>query len=416
MVKEILLIGHTWMNNHRLLMKRILRRLSRASKWFDSLICKSIINGFQLTRTLMKKVRITDRQKELVLESSLLNAHRYISHKDHLDILLVNGKWDCAGVSISLCNAINKYTPHQARHIVKEESTLQYETDITAKDYNAINMLSLLKIIEEADIIHFNYADHTVPFFDIKWSDFINNKKLIYHDHSGWEPLKDLHDEYKAGRLFHKYDNYDQVIVCAPSDTHIFHKATWLPNLMPIYREDYRPTHNKSYNGTIIIGQTAVSQKIKSTDLLVTTVKEIQARGYDVALDIVTGVSHSQALRRKREHQIEFDNMYQGHHGMAGLEAISMGIPTLAWLKPKVVEAYEEIGEGSDVPFINVRDKNELMTALIKMIENRDLLKEKSIYCQKWIEKYYNEKYLVNMYIDLYERIMAGKDQRSSND
>lgn len=391
------------------------RPFLRAWRLFISLICNIIIKMFKVNRVFRKLVILNNRQKKSVSYTTKSKPCKYGSQKDHLDILLVNGKWDCAGVSISLCNAINKYTPHQARHIVKEESILQWETDITAKDYNAINMFSLLKIIEEADIIHFNYVDHTVPFFDIKWCDFINNKKLIFHDHSGWEPLKELHDEYKSGRLFHKYDNYNKVIVCAPSDTHIFNNATWLPNIMPIYREDYRPPHNKSYNGTLIIGQTSVSPKIKSTDLLVSIVKEIQASGYDVALDIITGITHSETLRRKREHNIEFDNMYQGHHGMAGLEAISMGIPTLAWLKPEVIEAYKELGEGSDVPFINVRDKNELMKALIELIDNRELLKEKSNYNRKWIEKYYNEEYLVNMYIDLYECIMDGKDQRSSN-
>ena len=372
--------------------------VSRILRILQQMICRVIIISFVLKNKLIGKFQV--RYNQLLTS---LNK----TQKEYLKILLVNAKWDCAGVSISLCNAINNYTKHSARHIVKVETNLKYETDITAQNYRTKDILSILKTIDEADIIHFNYVDHSTPFFNIEWTDFINGKKIIFHDHSGWEPYKDLHDEYISGQLFNKYDNYDQVIVCAPSDINIFNKGIWLPNIMPIDQEDYLPIYDRSYESTLIIGQTAASPQIKSTDILERVANEMREGGYDVQLDIITGVSHAECLRRKREHHIEFDNMYQGHHGMAGLESISMGIPTLAWLKPDVVEAYKRLGEGNDVPFINVQDENELKANLIELVENRKLLREKSIYCRKWIETYYSEERLVNMYIDLYERIMA---------
>ncbi len=139
--------------------------------------------------------------------------------KKRLNILLINGKWDCAGVGISLGNAINRYTNHRARHLVREVNFLKYQTDIMPAHYSPLWLWPLLKVIEEADILHFNYVDHTVPFFDLKWPDFMHSKKIIFHDHSGWEPRKWLRNDYVNGTLFHKYDDYDRVIVCAPSDT-----------------------------------------------------------------------------------------------------------------------------------------------------------------------------------------------------
>ena len=75
--------------------------------------------------------------------------------------------------------------------------------------------------------------------------------------------------------------------------------------------------------------------------------------------------------RRKRTHHIEFDNLYQGHHGMAGLEALSMGIPVLAKLEQRVCIAYDNLGEGSPLPFINVKNEDELtLEFFIRKIRN----------------------------------------------
>jgi len=387
------------MDNSIDLRKAIIRLISKLSSAILRLINR--LSSIAIIRIFKMRLALKNR-----LDTNHSTFQKDAKRKKHLNILLINNKWDCAGVSISLCNAINRHTKHRARHMVAVETAIKYETDITSANCVPHRLWSIMKIIEKADILHFNYADHSVPFFDIRWPDFMRGKKCIFHDHSGWEPRKLLHNAYVSGRLFHKYDDYEQAIVCAPSDTHIFNRSIWLPNLMPIYREDYLPLRDRPHYNSIIIGQTASSPELKSTEMLADAVRELKAKGYNVEMDLITGASHSDCLRRKRSHYIEFDNMHQGHHGMAGLEAISMGIPTLAWLTPEVIKAYERLGSGDPIPFINVRDKGELMTEMIELITNRNTWEERSSYSRRWIEKYYDEKNLVQMYIDLFERLM----------
>ncbi len=176
---------------------------------------------------------------------------------------------------------------------------------------------------------------------------------------------------------------------------------------MPIYKAEYLPNYRMP-NGKVIIGQTAAVPEIKSAQELKEAVDELKKMGFNVEWDLVSGVSHSECLRLKNTHHIEFDNMYQGHHGMAGLEAISLGIPTLAYLRPEMVEAYKKLGNGEEVPFINVRNKDEIVSVLAKFLGDRKAWQEWSHYCRSWIEKYYNEERLVKMYAALYEDLAGG--------
>lgn len=326
-----------------------------------------------------------------------------------MEILLINGKWDCAGASINLCRAINKYTKHKARHMVETETYLAYDTDITAKQYNPGEVWSILKIIEKADILHFNHADHNVPFKGITWSRFMSDKRIVYHSHSGWEKGKDFHDEFLKGELFHKYDSYDKVIVCAPCNTFVFNESVWLPNILQIYEKDYLPLSKKDLNGRLIVGQSPSVRRLKSTDVLEKAVYELKRSGYDIELDVIEATSHRECLKRKKSHHIEFDNMEQGHLGMAAFEAASMGIVTMGWMKPSVQDAYFKLGEESGLPFINVDSEESLKKELLRFIENRQLLIERSNYTRFWMQRYYNEKRIVDLYVKLYEGLMQGK-------
>lgn len=396
----------TELYNTRYLVARV---FSKIAHLMNDWICFIMINTFLLKKVFIKFLNPIvggyERKSSLELRQKHTSSQVSLNNRQ-LKILLINGTWDCAGVSINLCKAINKYTRHQARHIVGVETYLGYDTDITMNQYNPMRVYSLLKVIEDADIFHFNHTDHTVQYKGINWSRFTSRKKRIYHSHSGWEEGKDYHEEFLKGKLFNKYDNYDSVIECAPCNTFVFNNSVWLPNLLPVYDESYLPLPNKDYKGRLIIGQSPSVKRIKSTNILNKVVYGLQQSGYDIELDVIEKTRHRECLARKKYHHIEFDNMHQGHLGMAGFEAASMGIVTMGWMKPSVQEAYTKLGEGNDLPFINVGSEEELRDELIHLIEDRELLLERSQYTRLWMERYYTEKRLLALYVNLYEGLL----------
>ena len=82
---------------------------------------------------------------------------------------------------------------------------------------------------------------------------------------------------------------------------------------------------------------------IKGTELLIEAVERAR-REVDLEFDLVEGVTHAEAMRRKRAANLLVDQV--GDHGATGygmnsLEALAMGIPCMTSMTPRVARALE---------------------------------------------------------------------------
>lgn len=165
----------------------------------------------------------------------------------------------------------------------------------------------------------------------------------------------------------------------------------WLPDLLPIESEPYRPDFSSRRPCVSYIKH---ANELDKADF-----------GIRTARLNLSMKPHAQVLaRRKAEATVVIDNVMDGHWGLAGHEAISLGLPTIVFNHGKTAAALKELCGGNlcdGVPFFPVATIEEAIEAVIimswwsalKMQAAREDIRD-------WAVRYFSSKYLVPKFWD----------------
>jgi hypothetical protein len=105
--------------------------------------------------------------------------------------------------------------------------------------------------------------------------------------------------------------------------------------------------------------------------------------------------------KRKSEATVVIDNVHDGHYGLAGCEALSLGLPCIVFLESRTKAALEELAPGTS-PFIEVGPSPRAAALAARSVvelppeEYRQLRRQ----CRLWTERYYRPEGLVAKYWD----------------
>jgi glycosyltransferase involved in cell wall biosynthesis len=136
-------------------------------------------------------------------------------------------------------------------------------------------------------------------------------------------------------------------------------------------------------NDPLIIGHTCrgpQARHFKGTDRVIEVVQELE-RSHGIEFDLVEGVPHKEAMRRKATWDIAVDQIADAGgwgYGVNSLESLSMGIPTCTRMRPECDEFFR------DHPFINVEFDN-LKEKLIELIEDPKYRRRKGEEGRAWV-------------------------------
>lgn len=236
--------------------------------------------------------------------------------------ILQAGIVDFAGIGVALKEAISQFTQHECRAIRERSNYLAYPSDIEAADDE-----SWTRWVDWADVVQ---VHEYIPTWERVHR--IDPKKPIV-----WMAHGSYFREYNRPRVEAILDAHKIPSVASTPDL-ARHRPDmeWLP--LPIYQQ--RLVALRCANGSQVIVQTRTSPLKGSLDGL---------RG-DV--DIVTGVSHEEALKRKGKAWLVVDQI--GEHalglGVSGLEAMAMGIPVLSGAPDELLTYLSEVWGG--LPFL----------------------------------------------------------------
>lgn len=277
---------------------------------------------------------------------------------------------DPAGTAILFTNAINRYTEHSCRLITKETRyNHQFEKDLHLpwlddKDWNTVEQL-----LQKSDILHFHMtADENLNLGPFKITDYIHGRHIVHHHHG--------HPDFRSNP--HKYRekykalNRQNLIVSTPDLLKLLPDAKWVPNLVPLHENYYRPK-DVPENGTVNIGQSPTRLDLKNTSNLSDAVKQLALQKFvpKLELDIITDTSHKECLKRKRNCHIIFDHM-QGYYGVSSLESLSQGKPVIAGLDDWNIHCIKEFTNTDRNPWVIARNGNELYEKLKHLVNDRD--------------------------------------------
>ncbi len=122
-----------------------------------------------------------------------------------------------------------------------------------------------------------------------------------------------------------------------------------------------------------------------------------------VDLDIVEGLRHEQARERYARADIVVDQLNAGWHGVFALEAMALGKPVVAHLKPDVVEQAER-AYGTKVPLVPAT-KESLVDALRPLVESPALRREIGAASRAYVEDVHDIDRIADRLVALYARL-----------
>jgi glycosyltransferase involved in cell wall biosynthesis len=122
-----------------------------------------------------------------------------------------------------------------------------------------------------------------------------------------------------------------------------------------------------------------------------------------VELDLVEDVPHEEARERYARADIVVDQLNAGWHGIFALEAMALGKPVLAYLKPDVVERAER-SYGTEVPIVPAT-ADTLVEALRPLVADPGLRRRIGAESRAYVERVHDIDVIADRLVDLYSRL-----------
>jgi glycosyltransferase involved in cell wall biosynthesis len=122
-----------------------------------------------------------------------------------------------------------------------------------------------------------------------------------------------------------------------------------------------------------------------------------------VELDIVEGVPHLQARERYARADIVVDQLNAGWHGVFALEAMALGKPVVAHLKPEVVEQSAQ-GFGVRVPIV-AATRETLVDALRPLVEEPARRRELGARSRAYVEEVHDLRRVADRLLAVYAQL-----------
>ncbi len=142
----------------------------------------------------------------------------------------------------------------------------------------------------------------------------------------GLLPMVDGHADL---RLTLEFDH----LLLDPGLHHIF---------FPFEFERY-PLRPRGQHDTVVIGHAPTNRQAKGSELIIAVVRRL-AEEFPVRLELIEGLPHAEAMRRKAICDIFIDNLGELGYGVNAIEALALGICTCTSLMPGFSKRYPDHG------------------------------------------------------------------------
>jgi glycosyltransferase involved in cell wall biosynthesis len=137
----------------------------------------------------------------------------------------------------------------------------------------------------------------------------------------------------------------------------------------------------------IVIGHAPTNRVAKGSDTIIAVVQSLRNE-FPIDFDLIEGLPHHEALRRKARCDIFIDQISELGYGINAIEALAMGICTCTGLEAGFAEKYPEH------PFIEVNTAN-LREQLIRLCRQPQERQRRRDYGRAWVEKMHEARQVV---------------------
>jgi hypothetical protein len=178
---------------------------------------------------------------------------------------------------------------------------------------------------------------------------------------------------------------------------------TWIPQPSPV--DEFKAIRERVYrrDGVIRIAHAPTDRTIKSTELIIHSVKRLieshSTRQRPIEFDLIENVPWAECLERKARADVFIDQLILGY-GVNALEAWGMGIPVVAGVEDPRVRKYmkEIIGK---LPFFNVDTAN-FYEKLRSLVLSPELSAQYGARGHAYVRKFHDEAIVGRQLLEIY--------------
>ncbi len=284
------------------------------------------------------------------------------------------------------------------------------------------------KWVSWADVIHWYYGSPALPFdIDLKYIKALGKPAVVewfgsdiripeveYEDNPYYKAAFQNGYEYsfeslKRSRKIQKrfaeagFASMGSIAMLSYVQKDIFHFSYIVPQRL--FVSDYYPSYPDPSTIRPLIIHAPTAPVAKGTLAVLKAIERLKDK-YKIEFKLVQGLNRYEALQLMQKADIFLDQFVLGHHGMAALEAMALGKPTLCYIKPSVVNQYPP-----DLPILIANQDNlaDVLEPLLKDGELRNKIGQRS---RAYVEKYHDAVKLTKHLTDIYQTLTRDKEQR----
>jgi glycosyltransferase involved in cell wall biosynthesis len=118
-------------------------------------------------------------------------------------------------------------------------------------------------------------------------------------------------------------------------------------------------------------------------------------------------VQHTEALQVVKDCDVFLDQFVIGVHGLAALESMSFGKPTVSYINPLMFSRYP-----ADLPVVNA-NQDTLAEVLGGLLKDGHRRHEVGVQSRAYVEKYHDSGVIAKQLVGIYEELVEKRKQRN---
>lgn len=301
-----------------------------------------------------------------------------------------------SGSPIRICQLLNKYTKHEARHITWKPTVFgwrKFDLDMVGSDMTKEDIGYW--IYEWADIIHYHNRWKRQEIFQ-SWGFELPVQPGVIQMHSPRDS-EDFREEVFskvpiAVVAQYQVRQWPELRFIVPNVVDVndgYHKRNKLHDRhVPVV--SYAPTNcnNRGWNdkGYWLAGPFLKRLKYKGT----------------ITYQLLYQKPHKEVLELKELADIGIDDIITGSYHLSSLEYLSMDIPCFNYIDEKTERVVKDLTGAKTLPWMQV-NKSSFKSELMKFIQSKEWRDKQG--CRKWMKKYWSPKFLCKKYTDMYKEL-----------
>jgi len=165
---------------------------------------------------------------------------------------------------------------------------------------------------------------------------------------------------------------------------------------------DFDPKYPSPQEQCPVIVHAPSSKPIKGTQAILSAVEKLKLH-YHFDFKLIHGAEHKKARKMIQNCDIMVDQLTIGYHGLAALEAMAFGKPTVCYMKPSLLSKYP-----SDLPIVNATQDNvvEILGQLLNDGYRRNQIGRQG---RAYVEKHHDAHKLARQLVHVYEELLSKK-------